>query len=107
MTQTADPQPSVPATGLAPELAPSPPEKGWTRRAQAAIDERLGIDALRYPVPAHANKVGYSLGAPHRQQRVPRPIRPRRALLGRRGDVRARHPAPAARLLHRLLQTTP
>src|SRR6266498_464402 len=62
MTQTADSQPSVPATGLAPEPAPSPPEKGWARRAQAAIDERLGIDALRYPVPAHANKVGYSLG---------------------------------------------
>src|SRR6266545_2635318 len=61
MTQTADPQPPVPAIALAPELAPSP-EKGWARRAQAAIDERLGIDALRYPVPAHANKVGYSLG---------------------------------------------
>src|SRR6266542_2289931 len=62
MAQTADPQPPVPTAGLAPELAPSAQEKGWARRAQAAIDERLGIDALRYPVPAHANNVGYSLG---------------------------------------------
>jgi Cytochrome b/b6/petB len=28
----------------------------------AAVDERLGIDAVRYPVPAHANRIAYSLG---------------------------------------------
>jgi ubiquinol-cytochrome c reductase cytochrome b subunit len=27
-----------------------------------AVDERLGIDALRYPVPEHANNLGWSLG---------------------------------------------
>jgi ubiquinol-cytochrome c reductase cytochrome b subunit len=60
MTRTAEPPPVVP--GVAAELAPPPAKKGWARRTQAAIDERLGIDALRYPVPEHANKVGYSLG---------------------------------------------
>jgi ubiquinol-cytochrome c reductase cytochrome b subunit len=32
------------------------------RRALDAIDERMGIDALRYPVPEHANNLGWSLG---------------------------------------------
>jgi len=32
------------------------------RRAWQAIDERLGISALAYPVPAHANGIGYILG---------------------------------------------
>jgi quinol-cytochrome oxidoreductase complex cytochrome b subunit len=32
------------------------------RRAWAAIDERLGLSGLAYPVPAHANGVGYILG---------------------------------------------
>lgn len=36
--------------------------RGWARRVVAAVDERLGIDALRYPVPEHANKLGWSLG---------------------------------------------
>lgn len=31
--------------------------KGW-----AAIDERLGLSGLAYPVPAHANGIGYILG---------------------------------------------
>jgi ubiquinol-cytochrome c reductase cytochrome b subunit len=34
----------------------------WPRRFVAAVDERLGIDALRYPVPEHANNLGWSLG---------------------------------------------
>ena len=34
----------------------------WSRRLVAAVDERLGIDALRYPVPEHANSLGWSLG---------------------------------------------
>ena len=32
------------------------------RRALDAIDERLGIRALQYPVPEHANKLAWSLG---------------------------------------------
>lgn len=36
--------------------------EGRWRLAWAAIDERLGPSALAYPVPAHANRVGYVLG---------------------------------------------
>ena len=32
------------------------------RLSWAAIDERLGISGLAYPVPAHANGIGYILG---------------------------------------------
>lgn len=32
------------------------------RRALDALDERLGLKALQYPVPEHANKLAYSLG---------------------------------------------
>lgn len=32
------------------------------RRAMDALDERLGIKGLQYPVPEHANKLAYSLG---------------------------------------------
>ena len=32
------------------------------RRAWRWLDERLGIGALRYPVPAHANSLAYTLG---------------------------------------------
>src|SRR6266511_278037 len=43
--------------------APAVPERpGWARRVVRAVDERLGIDAIRYPVPAHANSIAYSLG---------------------------------------------
>lgn len=35
---------------------------GWLRRSLDVIDERLGIDALRYPVPEHANNIAWSLG---------------------------------------------
>lgn len=33
-----------------------------SRRLLDALDERLGIKALHYPVPEHANKLAYSLG---------------------------------------------
>jgi len=39
-----------------------PPGAGWPRRMVQAADERLGIEALRYPVPEHANNLGWSLG---------------------------------------------
>ena len=35
---------------------------GRWRRALDAIDERLGLSGLAYPVPAHANGIGYILG---------------------------------------------
>lgn len=35
---------------------------GRWRRAWSAIDERLGLSGLAYPVPAHANGIGYILG---------------------------------------------
>ena len=35
---------------------------GRWRRAWEAIDERLGLSGLGYPVPAHANRIGYILG---------------------------------------------
>ena len=37
-------------------------ERGRWRRAWEAIDERLGLSGLAYPVPAHANGLGYILG---------------------------------------------
>jgi len=36
--------------------------RGRWRRAWEAIDERLGLSGLAYPVPAHANGIGYILG---------------------------------------------
>ena len=39
---------------------PQPP--GTLRHVLDAVDERLGIRAIEYPVPAHANKLAYSLG---------------------------------------------
>jgi len=37
-------------------------QKGRGRRALDVIDERLGITALQYPVPEHANNFSWSLG---------------------------------------------
>ena len=37
-------------------------QQGRWRRAWEAIDERLGLSGLAYPVPAHANGIGYILG---------------------------------------------
>jgi ubiquinol-cytochrome c reductase cytochrome b subunit len=41
---------------------PAPVRVGWRRRTIDAVDERLGIKAIQYPVPAHANNIAYSLG---------------------------------------------
>lgn len=35
---------------------------GVIRRAVDVIDDRLGVKALQYPVPVHANNLGWSLG---------------------------------------------
>ena len=40
----------------------SPNPSGRWRRAWAAVDERFGLSALAYPVPPHANRIGYILG---------------------------------------------
>jgi ubiquinol-cytochrome c reductase cytochrome b subunit len=37
-------------------------QRGRWRRAWEAIDERLGLSGLAYPVPTHANGIGYILG---------------------------------------------
>lgn len=64
-------------TPAVPDPAPgSPPESTARAAAQASragsrsrwrrfigvVDERLGLDALRYPVPEHANNLAWSLG---------------------------------------------
>jgi quinol-cytochrome oxidoreductase complex cytochrome b subunit len=49
------------ATGATERVSASP-SRSRARRALDAIDERMGIDALQYPVPEHANKLGWSLG---------------------------------------------
>lgn len=46
----------TPASEAAPDI------RGRGRRALDVIDERLGIRALEYPVPEHANNLGWSLG---------------------------------------------
>ena len=38
------------------------PARGRWGRSWDAIDERLGLSGLAYPVPAHANGIGYILG---------------------------------------------
>lgn len=43
-----------------PAATTEPPSR--VRRGLDAIDERLGIRALEYPVPEHANKLAWSLG---------------------------------------------
>lgn len=45
-----------------PPRASQPARPGWWRRAVDAVDERLGIKALAYPVPEHANNLTWSLG---------------------------------------------
>jgi quinol-cytochrome oxidoreductase complex cytochrome b subunit len=45
------------------ETAPAAPdERGRTRKVIDVIDDRLGIKALEYPVPEHANNLAWSLG---------------------------------------------
>ena len=43
------------------EQVAAPPE-GRLRRALDVVDDRLGVKALQYPVPEHANTLGWSLG---------------------------------------------
>ncbi len=38
------------------------PARGRWGRVWDSVDERLGLSALAYPVPAHANRIGYILG---------------------------------------------
>lgn len=45
------------------ETGTATPRRSVARRALDAIDERMGIRALEYPVPEHANNLGWSLGA--------------------------------------------
>lgn len=40
----------------------APPQRTRWERAWDAVDERLGLKGLTYPVPEHANKLAYSLG---------------------------------------------
>jgi len=44
------------------EERPAVARPSRTRRALDVVDERLGIRALEYPVPEHANKLAWSLG---------------------------------------------
>ncbi|WP_458040503.1 MULTISPECIES: cytochrome b N-terminal domain-containing protein [Bacteria] len=46
---------------LIPEAGFSEPRGVW-RRAWDVIDERLGVSALAYPVPEHANRFAWTLG---------------------------------------------
>lgn len=41
---------------------PVTPPDGRLRRALDVVDDRLGVKALQYPVPEHANTLGWSLG---------------------------------------------
>ena len=45
-----------------PGRAVPPPRRGVARRALDVVDERMGIRALEYPVPEHANNLAWSLG---------------------------------------------
>jgi len=45
-----------------PPPAPPPSRPGRWRRAVDVVDERMGIKALAYPVPEHANTLAWSLG---------------------------------------------
>ena len=59
--------PGVPPTPAGPpttmrDSAPEAQARPVTRRVLDAVDERLGLDALRYPVPEHANNLAWSLG---------------------------------------------
>ena len=44
------------------DSAPPPPPRNRWGRALDTIDDRMGISALAYPVPEHANRVAWSLG---------------------------------------------
>lgn len=44
------------------EHAGMPARRGLARRTLDVVDERMGVRALEYPVPEHANNVAWSLG---------------------------------------------
>jgi quinol-cytochrome oxidoreductase complex cytochrome b subunit len=44
------------------ETSPDNGDRGWARKAWAVVDDRMGISALAYPVPEHANRFAWSLG---------------------------------------------
>ena len=76
---------------------PTAIHRGRLRGAWDAIDERLGLSGLAYPVPAHANGIGYILGgiavAPAAMANLPAEVAaPHRGVSGRvdRRDLRAR-----------------
>ncbi|MDJ0323799.1 cytochrome b N-terminal domain-containing protein [Cryobacterium sp. PH31-AA6] len=52
------------STELANGKPASTPEetRSWSRKAWDVIDERMGISALAYPVPEHANRIAWTLG---------------------------------------------
>jgi ubiquinol-cytochrome c reductase cytochrome b subunit len=47
-----------------PTTVEAQPDAGTSRwhRMWSAVDERLGLEGLQYPIPEHANKLAYSLG---------------------------------------------
>ena len=50
-------------TALRDGATPQPPtRRSRARRVLDVVDDRLGIKALQYPVPEHANNLGWSLG---------------------------------------------
>lgn len=51
----------VPAAAVQAERRP-PVRSGSWQRAWRSVDERVGLSALAYPVPRHANRLGYLLG---------------------------------------------
>ncbi len=51
---------SDPADTLQRPAGPTPRSRG--QRFWRALDERLGLSGLQYPIPEHANKLAYSLG---------------------------------------------
>jgi quinol-cytochrome oxidoreductase complex cytochrome b subunit len=57
---TTTDRPETPTTKTTTTTTGPPPSR--TRRMMDAVDERLGIRALEYPVPEHANNLAWSLG---------------------------------------------
>ncbi|MFF7643959.1 cytochrome b N-terminal domain-containing protein [Streptomyces canus] len=56
------PTPAEPADTAGTAAAGAPARRGRFHRAVDAVDERMGIKALAYPVPEHANNLSWSLG---------------------------------------------
>ena len=50
------------STVTSPAIPPEVQPRSRGRKALDALDERLGISALEYPVPEHANNLAWSLG---------------------------------------------